>query len=344
MNLSRLQIKRIAATVTAVVLFFALVLAAYVTRSAYRNHYTEITPPALQEDVSDVSDNTPSHYYVHSKGEDLEEFASGLYSTPPFDDDGIPLADYGVIPGKHYNATTICQFALANWERFLLTNDKRYYEAFLKQADWLANNQENGKWYYRFDWQAHTLMKNPWTSSIAQGQGISVLVRAFQSTNDKKYLEKAEAAFAILTTPIVGGGVAYATDKGIWYEEYPNAEKPSHVLNGHIWALFGIWDLYRVTGSGAARKAFDEGVAVIKADIAKYDTGYWVLYEQQRFFVVDILYMDLLIKELKALYAITKEPVFLDYLTRWETYRRETGFPTILWHSIFKDKLKRLIN
>lgn len=344
MNKKRFQRKRIAAVVLAAAFIFALALTAYVVRGVYKNYYVETTSPAPKADVSDVIDDSPSHYYVHSNGQDLEDFASGLYSAQPFDENGIPIVDYGAKIGRQYNPTTICQFALSNWERFLSTNDRRYYDAFIKQADWLASNQENGRWNYHFDWQAHALMKNPWASSIAEGQGISVLARAFQSTNDEKYLAAAEKAFAVLTTPIAAGGVAFATDQGVWYEEYPSAEKPSHVFNGHIWALFGIWDLYRVTGNEKARKAFDAGVAVVKADIAKYDTGYWVLYEQQRFFVVDTLYMNLVIEELKALFAVTKEPVFLDYSARWEKYQSETGFPTILWHSIFKDKLKRLLN
>jgi rhamnogalacturonyl hydrolase YesR len=345
MNKNRFS-KRVTAAIVfaAVVLLFTLVFGAYIYRNVYKNHYVEFTSPAPQADVSDIDDDTVSHYYVHSNGQDLEDFASGLYSTPAFDESGIPLVDYGAKAGKQYNPTTICQYALGNWERFLATNDKRYYDAFLKQADWLAANQENGRWYYRFDWQAHVLLKNPWASSIAQGQGISVLTRAFQSTNDKKYLEKAEAAFAVLTAPIVAGGLASASDKGVWYEEYPSAEKPSRVFNGHIWTLFGIWDLYRATGDTRTRKAFEDGVAVVKAEIAKYDTGYWVLYEQQRFFLIDTLYMNLVIEELKALHAITGEPVFLDYAARWETYRKETGFSTILWHSIFEDKLKRLLN
>ena len=42
-------------------------------------------------------------------------------------------------------------------------------------------------------------------------------------------------------------GTQYKDEHGnIWLEEYPTIPT-SHVLNGFIYAIFGIYDLYRVT-------------------------------------------------------------------------------------------------
>ena len=200
-----------------------------------------------------------------------------------FDDSGIPMVDYGGEIGYMYDPATISQHALANFELYLETCDNEYREKFLDQADWLLENLvlcEARDFYvleYDFDYGQFD-MEAPWISAVAQSQGISTLLRAYEVTGEEKYLEAAEAAPGAFEKTINEGGVSYIDRDGFsWYEEYP-ASKPPHVLNGFIYALFGLYDLYKSTGSEKALGLFNDGVETLEANLHEYDTGSWSAY------------------------------------------------------------------
>ncbi len=115
-------------------------------------------------------------------------------------------------------------------------------------ADWLVENlvenQQGVKvWMHRFDWPYFQLLKAPWYSGLAQGQGISLLLRVWRLTGDERYLDAAVNAFEAMTIPTTDGGVQFVDEDGdVWLEEYITAP-PTHILNGFIWGLWGVRDL-----------------------------------------------------------------------------------------------------
>ena len=152
----------------------------------------------------------------------------------------ISLGDqYGI--ADRFTSTMVAHMALANWDAYLVTGEARYRNRFLEQADDLRWRQSEGRWNWAIEVPVRGLVA-PWIFGMTQSLGVSVLLRAYQLTGDSDYFDRASAAVAWLRAPVESGGVAIRTGTGTWYEEYPNAETPSHVLNGHIWALFGIWD------------------------------------------------------------------------------------------------------
>ena len=59
-----------------------------------------------------------------------------------------------------------------------------------------------------------------------------------------KYEQAAEQAFVSLTKPIAQGGVLFEDDENnLWIEEYL-VDPPTHILNGFIWALWGVFDFW----------------------------------------------------------------------------------------------------
>jgi len=76
-------------------------------------------------------------------------------------------------------------------------------------ADWLiANLEQNAHglqvWNHHFDWEYRDTLKSPWYSGLAQGQGVSLLLRAHllahsRQSADRKYQRAAENAFVALT-------------------------------------------------------------------------------------------------------------------------------------------------
>lgn len=201
----------------------------------------------------------------------------------PFDEDGIPLTDYKEF-GIQYQPVGIAQYALGTWGLYLENNDLQYKEKFLHTADWFCDNllveDDFGVWEYKFDFPRYNL-KAPWSSAMSQGEGISVLVRAYQLTENKKYIEIAKLAINSFKVPIEMGGVFYKDKEGlVWYEEYPSLEnEPPHVLNGFIFALFGLYDYYKATESEEALELFNQGIKTLKEKINLWDMGFWSRYD-----------------------------------------------------------------
>lgn len=200
----------------------------------------------------------------------------------PFDEKGIPLRHYSEF-GIQYQPVGVAHYALGNWDLYLSTKQAQYREKFLRMADWFCENLvikgDFGVWEYHFDYPRF-LLKAPWPSAMSQGEAISVLVRAYQITQEKRYLECAELALASFKAPLKEGGVRYRDEDGfIWYEEYPSLVEPPHVLNGFIFALFGLYDFYKITGSEEAHALFNEGIGTLKANLGRWDLGFWSRYD-----------------------------------------------------------------
>ncbi len=179
-------------------------------------------------------------------------FTHKAHYPGPFDDAGIPLLDYHGKIGRQYNPIAIAQYALGNYNLAKQHGNSVSYDTFLGSADWLLKNlvctsHTTYAWQHHFDFEYFRLLQSPWISGLAQGQGLSVLVRAYHETGEHRYRRMADEAFHSLALPIEQGGVQYTDNDGfLWIEEYL-VEPPTHILNGFIWALWGIYDYYLLT-------------------------------------------------------------------------------------------------
>ena len=121
------------------------------------------------------------------------------FSRLIFDKDGIPKVDYGKKIGIQYNPVTIAQYSLAHLS--LRMKNKIEEKIFLKCAGWFVRNASDYKndslvWLYKFD-LTECGLEAPWISAIAQGMAISVLVRAYEITNDNNILKIVEKAINV---------------------------------------------------------------------------------------------------------------------------------------------------
>lgn len=292
----------------------------------YRMYYClPVSAPRLYAEVSEVSGERLTRYYFHSGGAIATAVEQGGYAVPPFDAAGIAITDYRGKTGRQYNPCTVALYAIGIWERFLASGDPEHKALFLRQVDWLAATQREGRHIYDFDLKARGVSA-PWISGLTQGMAVSVFLRAWQVTGEAKYRVAAEKAFEVLEVPLEAGGVACRTERGLFFEEFPCAPPASHVLNGHIFSLFGIWDLWRVTKNPDALRLFKDGVNAIRDDLDRYDTGSWVLYDQGlRPTLLNGMYMNLQIEQLRALQAITQDKVFGERAEKWERYYHSRG-------------------
>jgi heparosan-N-sulfate-glucuronate 5-epimerase len=263
-----------------------------------------------------------------------------------YDADGIPMLDYHGVIGLQYNPIAIAQWGLANYNLFCQTGEDARWQKTLKAADWLVENLEQNPhglwvWNHHFNWDYRDMLKAPWYSGLAQGQGVSLLLRACTHTEAEKYQRAAEKAFVALKRPIAEGGVLFEDEeKHLWIEEYL-VNPPTHILNGFMWALWGVFDFWLACADASAKGIFDRGVETLIHNVKRFDTGYWSLYEQSGTrlkMLASPFYHQLHILQLRVMAKLAGDARFAVVAERWEGYgqRRSNRTRALVEKSVFK--------
>ena len=263
-------------------------------------------------------------------GEYYMPFAEKADYPGHYDAAGIPMLDYHGGIGLQYNPIAIAQWGLGNYNLFCRDREEQRKKKFLSASDWLCSHLEQNSsgiwvWNHYFDWEYRSTLRAPWYSGLAQGQGISMFVRAYAETKSAKYLDAATRAFASFLQPTDQGGVAFTdSDNNLWFEEYI-VTPPTHILNGFIWASWGVHDYFLATQDNAARDLFAKAVQTLRANLARYDLGFWSRYELSGTaipMVASPFYHQLHIVQLRIMHRLTGEKIFNDYAERWQKYAR----------------------
>src|SRR5579864_7485301 len=263
-----------------------------------------------------------------------------------FDSSGIPQLDYRGGIGVQYNPIAIAQYGLGNYNLWRRGGDPARREKFFRSADWLCEHLEPNSsglavWAHHFNWEYRDTLQAPWYSGLAQGQGISVLLRAQKESGNALYLDAAERAFVTFQRPISQGGVALIDECGdLWFEEYI-VSPPTHILNGFIWSLWGVHDYFLATADKSAQELFSRGVRTLLHNLEHYDLGFWSLYEQSGTrlpMVASPFYHRLHIVQLRVMHRLTGEGKFGEIALRWESYARSRTKRTraLCYKSAFK--------
>jgi len=267
---------------------------------------------------------------VGELGEYYMLFAEKADYHGAYDSAGIPLLNYHGKIGRQYNPIAIAQYGLGNYNLFRRTADPACRRKFFLAADWLGSHLEINAhglpvWNHHFDWEYRDTLKAPWYSALAQGQGISLLVRAYKESGDARYPDAAQRALASFCRPIAEGGVAFTDDRGdLWFEEYI-VSPPTHILNGFIWASWGIYDYFLATGDASSQELFSRAARTLLNNLDRYDLGFWSLYEQSGTrlpMVASPFYHQLHIVQLRVMHRLTGEDTFARVANRWESYSR----------------------
>ena len=241
------------------------------------------------------------------------------------DERGIPCVNMGRKWGLQYNPITIIQFGLYNLQRYAQYQGNNELIAIKQVGRWLEENfkpwHENmGAWIFQYDLYFYG-PRAPWISAMAQGQGISFLLRFYSLQPEEALLEICQKAFRAFLHPMEKGGVVSKfPDGAIVFEEFPT-EPPPHVLNGHIFALLGIHDFARFFSDNQARRLFEEAIKGLKQNLHRYDTGYWNLYDlhpTRR--LASPMYMKVHIQLMEILYEMTGEMEFQEFARRCQMY------------------------
>ena len=196
-------------------------------------------------------------------------------------------------------------------------------------------------WMHDFDWPYKQLLRAPWYSGLAQGSGVSLLVRAARQTLDAKYADAAHLAFEPMLRQISEGGVLVTEgESDVWIEEYL-VDPPSHILNGFIWALWGVYDYAVWSGRTVAFDLWSSCVSTLWRRLSEFDTGWWSRYEvvdDGREMLASRYYHTLHITQLRVMHRLTGIQSFAGCANRFQMYldRRSNRALAFARKAIFK--------
>ncbi len=262
-------------------------------------------------------------YYI-----DLNKCLGEDFSEYEFDENGIPLTRFFRNDHWKHNPITVCQYGLHYFNKYFHDGNDADKNVFLAQAKWLIDNAKTGPdnsliWPYLFNLPFYKISK-PWISGMAQGEALSVLVRAHSMTGNEKFLNAVQKVWKIFRIEVEDGGViAFFPDGKPVIEEYPKPGETIAVLNGFIFAMFGIYDFAVYTNDDAAKNFFSEMIVSLKDNLFRYDSGYWSYYDlKSPKRLTSQSYHRLHIEQLTQLFQITQDQQFKDCVNRFQNYQK----------------------
>ena len=248
----------------------------------------------------------------------------GFYSVEDVDNkllrDGKGVVKYKIPYTKDYEyyPVYIAEDSLSKYEKG---------EDFFENVYWLMDNKKQREdmivWEHDYKLPSYNY-KIPWIHGMAQGLIVSVMLRAYEKTEDKKYLKIAKGAYNVFEKELGKGGLQHIIGHDIWLEEY-EVLPPAQILNGFVFITFGIFELFKVTKEKKYEDMFKECLSTIKNNLHKYDLGFWSRYNLLHEHPATKLYHDLHIKQMYALYYITditRDKIFLSYAKKWENCKK----------------------
>lgn len=232
--------------------------------------------------------------------------------------------------------------------------DERYLEKAESMSEAVVDVavERDGAMYvpYGFDWPSSggdENMRAPWYGGMGQGPVLSAYVHFYDITGDERYRDIADRVFRSYTnvrrtatdvwTTIVTDEPTElpADDEEIgyfWIEEYPK-EPPSHVLNGFIVGLYGLYDYWLRFGTSESETVLQAALKTIEDHVEAYrEPGEISWYAMNRAYRGNDYYHSVHIHQLETLHELSGADHFREMAETfredhpYEEYRRERSF------------------
>jgi heparosan-N-sulfate-glucuronate 5-epimerase len=229
----------------------------------------------------------------------------------------------------------VAQLALGWWERGLAGDrsaQTKFFDVCQRLQEGAHRCNDRLCWPYLVPVPKYRLQP-PWYSALAQGQIGSVFVRAHLATGRDEYAESAKAALAPLSED-GSSDLLILTPAGPILEEAPS-RPPSHILNGWIYAVWGLWDAHIGLGDRRAETTMRASLECLRRMVDRYDMGWWTRYSLLEGPVADVahpFYHRLHVDQLEVLYRLTGFSEFRDAGRRWCEYESRGGRLRALAH------------
>lgn len=207
----------------------------------------------------------------------------------------------------------VAQLGLGAWQC-----GEGWQEVAVRAADGLAAAMsDDGRLWHRFPLRHTYRLRVPWSSAMAQGEAASLFIRVGLDADREDLVRAAAAA----VRPLVERepDIVHVSTAGPVLQEYPTVPS-SHVLNGWIFGLWGLYDLASI-GDPRAAAEFDAGVAALAELVPRYDVvGGWSrydLYPHPLKHVASPFYHRLHVAQLEAMDILVEGRPFAGWVERW---------------------------
>jgi len=245
------------------------------------------------------------------------------------------------------------QYALANLNSYRLTGDKRYLQIAERNAQRLIDRRfvSDTAWFYPYDFDftlfgdTTQTLRAPWYSAMAQGQALSAFVRLYQVTGKVSWLDAADATFqSLLVTPADSAPFASRVDeKGhLWFEEYPRypVNTSEQVLNGHIFALFGLHDYWSLTQNTDAHLLYLGGLKTVEDTVlTEFRRPNWASVYSLGHKIPTLSYHFIHTDQFLQLWKQTRQPFFIQAAS---TFRSDYPRKRLTGRVIITSKVRTL--
>ena len=236
------------------------------------------------------------------------------------DDPSILVPKYYMDNGQEmFFSIGIFQYGLAAYDLYLKTQEQIYLDKLLACSDWAVENQQEDGGWKTF---AHENPEQPY-SSMAQGEGISMLIRAHLATGEAKYRDAAVKAKEFMLIPLSEGGTTNYQGGDVFFHEYAYCPL---VLNGWIFSLWGLYDYCKFNADEQAQKVLEATLETLKKKLPEFDTGYWSMYEDGKR-ICSPFYHDLHIAQLTVMYDLFGDEIYNEFAQKWDGYRKNFWNP-----------------
>jgi hypothetical protein len=239
----------------------------------------------------------------------------------PLDSDSIELWQYR--GGEYYHPTYLSR----RCQEFIATYYYAKNEKYLQRAEHYAQKIMSECVYHdsvpytvcHFLYAPHADSEStftpPWPSGMSQGELMMVVMRLYELTGKQEYIDFGHKLFRGYTRLKRNHDWWIAridTANYYWIEEYPHSDKPGCTLNGFIYALYGIYDYFRITDSPDARRVLDMSLTTIKHYMPDFrqegSASYYCLgHKMQANEAYHVLHLQMMI----ILYNLTGDSFFL---------------------------------
>jgi len=226
------------------------------------------------------------------------------------DDKGITTY-YGEDGQTYYSMIETGQYAMASYQMYLQTKEQYWKDECAQHLDFIRGQIQPFRQatHALLNQYPHALynLRGTWPSALAYGIIISALLRYGEVFSDPTAIEDAKALAENYLLDVENGGVRRSIDE--WnltlLEEYPKEGETTGVLNGHITALWSLYDLGRYEAQ--YRKLYDSWATELATNIHLWVGKYWSYYDilaacGKRKNLASIHYHMLHIRQLMILY------------------------------------------
>lgn len=244
------------------------------------------------------------------------DFTNKITNALTCDSQGVPVTDIGA-KDTVYFPIDIFQYGLGFYDLYLQgINIEDSYFHFIAISEWAYSMQrEDGSWdcFGPIGSQKYTV------SSMGQGEGCALLLRAAIETGEKKYADAAKRAIDFMLIPTEAGGTTYYWNDKVILEEYAH---PEHcvVLNGWIFSIFGLYDYVKYSHDSKYEELLNKTIRSMIEMLPCFDRGYWSNYDKNGR-IASPNYHKLHLGLLEAMEQISGDSIFREYMNKWKKYQ-----------------------